>query len=100
MVTMFQNDVKTDYNIGGRDDKDPWDSMKIDWQKLKTKQPFFQVLNSTKSHESRAFGDVSKSTHDPKILNLQSTIRMYRKCVKTTLITMMHQKWMQILARH
>ena len=46
------NDGKTDYNIGGRDDKAPWDSMKIDWKKLKSKQPFFQVLNSTKSHES------------------------------------------------
>ncbi|MCM8532177.1 MAG: sulfatase [Lentisphaeraceae bacterium] len=60
------NDKKTDYNIGGRIDKSPWDSMKINWQKLKQKQPFFQVYNSKYSHESKAFGDVTKTTHDPR----------------------------------
>lgn len=60
------NDKKTDYNIGGRKDSDPWDSMKINWSKLKEKQPFFQVLNSTKSHESRAFGSIDNTRHDPK----------------------------------
>ena len=64
------NDKKTDYNIGGRSDSSPWNSMKTDWDKLKAKQPFFHVLNSTKSHESRAFGDVNKSKHDPAKMKL------------------------------
>jgi N-sulfoglucosamine sulfohydrolase len=64
------NQRKTDYNIGGRDDKDPWDSMKLDWKTLKQKQPFFAVLNNTKSHESKAFGDVSKTTHSPDDVRL------------------------------
>lgn len=59
------NATKTDYNIGGRNDKEPWDSSKVDWNVLKKKQPFFQIINSTKSHESRAFGDVNNPTHDP-----------------------------------
>lgn len=59
------NAVKTDYNIGGRDDSSPWDTRKVDWETLKTKEPFFMVINSTKSHESKAFGDVTKSTHSP-----------------------------------
>lgn len=59
------NDKKTDYNIGGRSDNSPWDAMKTDWNKLKASQPFFHVLNSTKSHESKAFGDVNKTKHDP-----------------------------------
>ncbi|MDD7986803.1 sulfatase-like hydrolase/transferase [Lentisphaera marina] len=64
------NVTKTDYNIGGRNDKDCWDSNKLNWKTLKEKQPFFQVLNSTKSHESKAFGDVTKSTRDPKNVSL------------------------------
>ena len=64
------NAGKTDYNIGGRDDKSPWDTGKKDWKTLKEKQPFFMIINSTKSHESRAFGDVNKSTHDPKNVRL------------------------------
>jgi N-sulfoglucosamine sulfohydrolase len=64
------NVTKTDYNIGGRSDKDCWDSNKLNWKTLKENQPFFQVLNSTKSHESRAFGDVTKSSRDPKNVQL------------------------------
>lgn len=64
------NDRKTDYNIGGREDKSPWNSMKTDWNKLKSNQPFFHVLNSTKSHESRAFGDINKTKHDPSKMKL------------------------------
>ena len=64
------NVTKTDYNIGGRSDKDCWDSNKLDWKALKQNQPFFQVLNSTKSHESRAFGSVTKSKHDPARVKL------------------------------
>lgn len=59
------NAKKTDYNIGGRDDKEAWDTNKVDFEKLKRKQPFFMVINSTKSHESKAFGDVNHTTHSP-----------------------------------
>lgn len=60
------NDRKTDYNIGGRPDKDCWDNPeKVDWRALKDNQPFFQVINATESHESKAQGDVDNTTHDP-----------------------------------
>ena len=64
------NARKTDYNIGGRDDKSAWDTDKVNWRKLKNTQPFFQVINCTKSHESKAFGDVDKSTHSPAEVRL------------------------------
>jgi len=60
------NARKTDYNIGGRKDGECWDSSKVDWKVLKQKQPFFQVINSTSSHESRAFGNVENTTHKPE----------------------------------
>jgi len=53
------NVKKTDYNIGGRSDGDCWNSSKLDWNVLKQKQPFFQIINTTSSHESRAFGNVA-----------------------------------------
>ena len=59
------NARKTDYNIGGRPDGSAWDTNKVDWNQLKQRQPFFMVINSTKSHESRAFGDVNNTTHSP-----------------------------------
>jgi arylsulfatase A-like enzyme len=66
------NCTKTDYNIGGRDDKDCWDNPgKVDWQALKQNQPFFQIINSTASHESKAFGDVYHTKHDPKNTKLR-----------------------------
>ena len=64
------NAKKTDYNIGGRDDKKAWDTNKVDFKKLKQKQPFFMVINSTESHESKAFGDVNHSTHSPSEVQL------------------------------
>ena len=64
------NAKKTDYNIGGRDDKSAWDTDKVDWKQLKKNQPFFMVINSTKSHESRAFGDVNNTTHNPTNVRL------------------------------
>ena len=64
------NAGKTDYNIGGRDDKSPWDTSKMDWKVLKEKQPFFMILNSTKSHESKAFGDVNNTEHSPDYVRL------------------------------
>ncbi|MCF7817216.1 MAG: sulfatase [Kiritimatiellales bacterium] len=60
------NTPKTDYNIGGRDDKECWNNpQKVDWAALKQKQPFFQVINSNASHESKAQGDVENTLHDP-----------------------------------
>ncbi len=64
------NAVKTDYNIGGRDDGSPWDTKKVDWDELKRQQPFFMVINNTKSHESKAFGDVDHTTHSPDQVRL------------------------------
>ncbi len=64
------NERKTDYNIGGRDDKDAWDTNKADWSELKQNQPFFMVINNTKSHESKAFGDVNHTTHRPADVRL------------------------------
>ena len=64
------NAGKTDYNIGDREDRSPWDTGKVDWSELKQQQPFFMVINSTKSHESKAFGDVTKSTHSPSDVRL------------------------------
>ncbi|MEM6601820.1 MAG: sulfatase [Verrucomicrobiota bacterium] len=67
------NDKKTDYNIGGREDSDCWDNTKrVNWEALKANQPFFQVINNTNSHESRAFGDVFQSKHDPKNTRLRA----------------------------
>ncbi|MFT5495715.1 MAG: N-sulfoglucosamine sulfohydrolase [Kiritimatiellia bacterium] len=64
------NVTKTDYNIGGRDDKDCWDTNKVNWKELKTREPFFMVLNSTKSHESKAFGSIENTTHSPDDVRL------------------------------
>ncbi|TWU37198.1 sulfatase family protein [Novipirellula artificiosorum] len=64
------NAKKTDYNIGGREDDSAWDTMKVDWAELKQQQPFFMVINSTKSHESQAFGDVDHTTHSPDDVQL------------------------------
>ncbi|MEI6890696.1 MAG: sulfatase [Pontiella sp.] len=60
------NFPKTDYNIGGREDDTCWDnSGEVDWQALKVRQPFFQVINFNESHESRAQGRVENTVHDP-----------------------------------
>lgn len=65
------NHKKTDYNLGGRPDSQCWDDMKRpNWRKLKSQQPFFQVINFNSSHESRAFGEVDRTEHDPQKVNL------------------------------
>ncbi|MEM9420075.1 MAG: sulfatase [Planctomycetota bacterium] len=57
---------KMDYNIGGRPWEACWDSSEaVDWDALKDKQPFFQVVNFFHSHESRAFSDGDTAKHDP-----------------------------------
>ena len=49
------NANKTDYNIGGRDDKDCWDNPdNLNWGALKKRQPFFQIMNFYESHESES----------------------------------------------
>ena len=40
------NAGKTDYNIGGREDRSPWNTKNVDWQELKKQQPFFMVINN------------------------------------------------------
>jgi len=64
------NARKTDYNIGGRDDRSAWDTSKVDWDQLKSRQPFFMIINNTKSHESKAFGDIDHTTHRPEDVRL------------------------------
>ena len=54
------NSTKTDYNIGGRADGDCWAHQgKVKWEELPERQPFFQVVNTTASHASRAHGSVA-----------------------------------------
>lgn len=64
------NARKTDYNIGGRADNSAWDTMRVDWNELQKHQPFFMIINNTKSHESKAFGDVDHTTHRPEDVRL------------------------------
>ena len=67
------NSTKTDYNIGGRPDKACWDNpSKVKWEELKKNQPFFQIINSTTSHESRAQGDVENTLHNPADTRLRA----------------------------
>ena len=66
------NHDKTDYNIGGRNDKDCWDSNAADaWNKRKPGQQFFQVINFAQSHESKAQGDVTGTRHSPADVTLR-----------------------------
>ncbi|WP_146530429.1 sulfatase-like hydrolase/transferase [Novipirellula artificiosorum] len=72
------NPGKTDYNIGGREDKDCWDykggkgQSIYGWRYRKPGQPFFAVVNITDSHESRAHGDVENPPKDPAKMKLFS----------------------------
>ena len=60
------NSRKTDYNIGGRADKDCWDHQgNVNWEQLPGREPFFQVVNFNASHESRAHGSVENTRCDP-----------------------------------
>ncbi len=72
------NPGKTDYNIGGRPDKDCWDfkgekgKSQFGWRHRKPGQPFFAVVNIGDSHESRAHGNVENPTKDPAKMKLFS----------------------------
>ncbi len=65
------NHSKTDYNIGGRSDKECWDPSGANaWRKRKPGQPFFAVVNIGDSHESRAHGSVENTRNDPAKMKL------------------------------
>lgn len=70
------NPGKTDYNIGGREDKDPWDykggKEQYGWRMRKPGQPFFAIVNITDSHESRAHGSHEGVKNDPAKMKLFS----------------------------
>jgi len=70
------NPGKTDYNIGGRPDKDCWDykggKERYGWRMRKPGQPFFAVVNFTSSHESKAHGSVENTRNDPARMKLHS----------------------------
>ena len=72
------NPTKTDYNIGGRPDKDCWDykggkgKTPYGWRLRKDGKPFFAVVNIGDSHESRAHGKVNKTANDPAKMKLFS----------------------------
>ena len=70
------NPGKTDYNIGGREDKDCWDykggkgKSQYGWKFREEGQPFFAVVNIGDSHESRAHGKVDRLEKDPAKMKL------------------------------
>jgi N-sulfoglucosamine sulfohydrolase len=72
------NPGKTDYNIGGREDKDCWDfkggkdTSMYGWRERKEGQPFFAVVNIGDSHESKAHGNVENTRNDPAKMTLFS----------------------------
>ncbi|MCR9197022.1 MAG: sulfatase-like hydrolase/transferase [Planctomycetaceae bacterium] len=72
------NPSKTDYNIGGREDKEPWDykggkkKSQYGWKYRAEGQPFFSIVNIGDSHESRAHGSVDNVSHDPAQMTLFS----------------------------
>ncbi len=53
---------------------DMWnDANSLNWNKLRNNQPFFHVINSHLTHESRSFGDYdSNKDAAPEALNLAS----------------------------
>jgi hypothetical protein len=70
---LIANGGKTDYNIGSRDDKECWKGGGK-WDKRKPGQPFFQIHNFHKSHESNAFrkDENYKFINDPQKMILHS----------------------------
>jgi arylsulfatase A-like enzyme len=65
------NFTKKDYNISSKRNFSCWDEDKVlDWDKLKKNQPFFQVINTAKSHESQAKLHLDKLRQDPAEVQL------------------------------
>lgn len=65
------NGGKTDFNIGGRDDKDTWKGGGS-WEKREPGQPFFTIKNIGDSHESRAFPKANPPVTDPAKMTLHA----------------------------
>ncbi|MDG2360392.1 MAG: sulfatase [Planctomycetaceae bacterium] len=65
------NGGKTDFNIGGRDDKDTWKGGGP-WEKRQPNQPFFTIKNIGDSHESRAFPKNTPTVNDPAKMTLHA----------------------------
>lgn len=76
------NPGKTDFNIGGREDKECWDysggkgkkntRSQYGWKQRNDGQPFFAIVNIGDSHESRAHGEVENTRNDPAKMKLFS----------------------------
>ena len=72
------NPGKTDYNIGGREDKACWDykggkkQSQYGWRYRKNNEPFFAIVNIGDSHESRAHGEGGNLRNDPAKMKLFS----------------------------
>lgn len=65
------NGGKTDFNIGGRSDKDTWTGGGP-WEKRAPGQPFFTIKNIGDSHESRAFPKNTPLRNDPAKMALHA----------------------------
>lgn len=65
------NGGKTDFNIGGRSDKDTWTGGGP-WEKRAPGQPFFTIKNIGDSHESRAFPKNTPLQNDPARMTLHA----------------------------
>jgi arylsulfatase A-like enzyme len=93
------NYPKTDYNIAGRPDTECWDMPKgpVNWQLLKKKQPFFQVINCGNSHESQvkrgykngsyknlkhSASDVTLYKYHPDLSIMKQTYARYYDCIE------------------
>ena len=87
------NDTKTDYNISGRDRSLAWDNLgKVKWSELKSRQPFFQVINFYDSHSSKLRGDIEHTefkpedvllpAHYPDVPIIRKNLALYYDCIK------------------
>lgn len=63
---FLSNQRKTDFNIGGREDDEGWDTRKLQWEVLEKNQPFFQIYNLHDSHEKHGRGPIEGTLHDPE----------------------------------
>jgi arylsulfatase A-like enzyme len=85
------NFKKTDYNIGGRKDSEAWDTSEpVNWELLKENQPFIQVINTGKSHESQikrnvklihSVDEVNLAPYHPDIKEMREDYARYHDCV-------------------
>jgi len=87
------NDTKTDYNISDRDRSKAWDNLgKVKWNELKSRQPFFQVINFYDSHSSKLRGDIENTefhpedvvlpSHYPDVPTIRKNLALYYDCIR------------------